>query len=303
MTFRRRSPGCRLTPPRAYAPRSMPSSPRYCHTWWRRCAGTTPSTRSANGYGQPNAASSPGRSVRSSSVCTAYSTGSGIWTSTRRSSRPSTRIWGACSPKPATRKPGRLAKTTTPPGTKLSRVARRTERHWSAKYTATAWFRSATWSSEPRSRSRPSWLPQAWLKELLKQMERIFGIDLGTTNSVIAYTDPTGTTEVIAGKDGNRILPSVVYFGNDGTQLVGTSARQRAIIEPERVAMLFKRGMGEKTFLDDGQPFVVDGTTYSPEQLSASVLKKLALMAGEQFGEPARKGVITVPAYFGDDER
>jgi molecular chaperone DnaK len=134
-------------------------------------------------------------------------------------------------------------------------------------------------------------------------MERIFGIDLGTTNSVIAYTDPTGTTEVIAGQDGNRIVPSVVHFGKDGTQLVGTSARQRAIIEPERVAMLFKRGMGEKTFLDDEQPFVVDGKTWSPEELSASVLKKLALMAQERFGEPARKVVITVPAYFGDNER
>jgi len=134
-------------------------------------------------------------------------------------------------------------------------------------------------------------------------MERIFGIDLGTTNSVIAYTDPTGTTEVIAGQDGNRIVPSVVYFGKDGTQLVGTSARQRAIIEPERVAMLFKRGMGEKTFLDNEQPFVVDGKTLSPEELSASVLKKLAGMAQERFGEPTRKVVITVPAYFGDNER
>jgi molecular chaperone DnaK len=134
-------------------------------------------------------------------------------------------------------------------------------------------------------------------------MERIFGIDLGTTNSVIAYTDPAGTTEVIAGQDGNRIVPSVVYFGKDGTQLVGTSARQRAIIEPERVAMLFKRGMGEKTFLDDEQPFVVDGKTWSPEELSASVLKKLALMAADRFGEPVSKVVITVPAYFGDNER
>jgi molecular chaperone DnaK len=134
-------------------------------------------------------------------------------------------------------------------------------------------------------------------------MERIFGIDLGTTNSVIAYTDPTGTTEVIAGQDGNRIVPSVVYFGKDGSQLVGTSARQRAIIEPERVAMLFKRGMGEKTFLNDEQPFVVDGKAWSPEELSASVLKKLALMGQERFGEPVRKVVITVPAYFGDNER
>jgi molecular chaperone DnaK len=134
-------------------------------------------------------------------------------------------------------------------------------------------------------------------------MERIFGIDLGTTNSVIAYTDPAGITEVIAGQDGSRIVPSVVYFGKDGTQIVGTSARQRAIIEPERVAMLFKRGMGEKTFLDGEQPFVVDGKTWSPEELSASVLRKLVLMAQERFGEPVRKVVITVPAYFGDNER
>ena len=134
-------------------------------------------------------------------------------------------------------------------------------------------------------------------------MERIFGIDLGTTNSVIAYTDPAAATEVIAGQDGNRIVPSVVYFGKDGTQIVGTSARQRAIIEPERVAMLFKRGMGEKTFLDNEQPFVVDGKTWSPEELSASVLKKLALIGQDRFGEPVRKVVITVPAYFGDNER
>jgi molecular chaperone DnaK len=134
-------------------------------------------------------------------------------------------------------------------------------------------------------------------------MDRIFGIDLGTTNSVIAYTDPTGTTEVIAGQDGNRIVPSVIYFGKDGTMLVGDKARRRAVIEPERIAMLFKRGMGEKTFLDNEEPFVVDGKTWSPEELSATVLKKLAVMAEERFGEPARKVVITVPAYFGDNER
>ena len=134
-------------------------------------------------------------------------------------------------------------------------------------------------------------------------MDRIFGIDLGTTNSVIAYTDPAGTTEVIAGQDGNRIVPSVVYFGRDGTQLIGNEARSLAIVEAERVAMLFKRGMGEKTFLPDGEAFVVDGKTWSPEELSASVLRKLAKMAEDRFGEPVRKVVITVPAYFGDNER
>jgi molecular chaperone DnaK len=108
---------------------------------------------------------------------------------------------------------------------------------------------------------------------------------------------------VIAGQDGNRIVPSVIYFGKDGTMLVGDKARRRAVVEPERIAMLFKRGMGEKTFLDNEQPFVVDGKTWSPEELSAIVLKKLAVMAEERFGEPVRKVVITVPAYFGDNER
>jgi molecular chaperone DnaK len=134
-------------------------------------------------------------------------------------------------------------------------------------------------------------------------MDRIFGIDLGTTNSVIAYTDPTATTEVIAGQDGNRIVPSVIYFPKNGDPIVGTNARQRAITEPDRVAMLFKRGMGEGTFLPDEQPFVVDGKTWSPEELSALVLRKLALMAQERYSEPVRKVVITVPAYFGDNER
>ena len=107
----------------------------------------------------------------------------------------------------------------------------------------------------------------------------------------------------------NAAMPFVVgsnemeVQGKDGTQLVGTNARNKAIIEPERVAMLFKRGMGEKTFLPDEQPFTVDGKTWSPEELSASVLKKLAQMAEDRFGEPARKVVITVPAYFGDNER
>jgi len=134
-------------------------------------------------------------------------------------------------------------------------------------------------------------------------MDRIFGIDLGTTNSVIAYTDPNGTTEVIAGRAGGRIVPSVVYFPDQGDPVVGTLAREHAITEPERVARLFKRGMGEHTFLPDDQPFVVDGHTWAPEALSALVLRKLAQMAEEHYSEPARRVVITVPAYFGEVER
>jgi len=134
-------------------------------------------------------------------------------------------------------------------------------------------------------------------------MDRIFGIDLGTTNSVIAYTDPNGTTEVIAGRDGGRIVPSVVYFPDKGDPVVGALAREHAITDPDRVARLFKRGMGEHTFLPDGKPFVVDGNTWAPEALSALVLRKLAQMAEEHYGEPVRRVVITVPAYFGEVER
>jgi molecular chaperone DnaK len=134
-------------------------------------------------------------------------------------------------------------------------------------------------------------------------MDRIFGIDLGTTNSVIAYTDPNGTTEVIAGQDGGRIVPSVVYFPEQGEPVVGALAREHAITDPDRVARLFKRGMGGPTFLPDGQPFAVDGHTWAPEALSALVLRKLAQMAGDHYGEPVRRVVITVPAYFGEAER
>jgi molecular chaperone DnaK len=134
-------------------------------------------------------------------------------------------------------------------------------------------------------------------------MDRIFGIDLGTTNSVISHTDVSGVTEVIAGTDGGRIVPSVIYFPKDGDPVVGALARQRTITEPERVAKLFKRGMGERTFLPNGEPFVVDDKTWSPEELSSLVLRKLAGMAEQHYGEPARRAIITVPAYFGEAER
>jgi molecular chaperone DnaK len=134
-------------------------------------------------------------------------------------------------------------------------------------------------------------------------VDRVVGIDLGTTNSVVAYTDANGVTDVIAGKDGDRIVPSVVYFPPSGDPVVGSRAKQYAIVEPDRVAKLFKRGMGERTFRPDGNPFVVDGKTWLPEELSALVLRKLAQMAEEHFGEPVRRAVVSVPAYFGEPER
>ena len=134
-------------------------------------------------------------------------------------------------------------------------------------------------------------------------MSKVVGIDLGTTNSVVAYTDPSGTTRVIAGTDGSRVVPSVVHFTQDGDVVVGDQAKAYAKVEPSRVAQLFKRGMGEKTFLPSGQPFEVDGKEWSPEELSSLVLKKLMQNASDDLGEPVSRAIITVPFYFGEPER
>ena len=131
----------------------------------------------------------------------------------------------------------------------------------------------------------------------------IIGIDLGTTNSVVAYVDDVGNAQTIAGRDGHRIIPSVVWFQESGEFAVGQLAKDQALVEPTRVAQLFKRGMGSKTFLSSGEPFSVDGKVWSPEELSSLVVKKLAAMAEEFFQEPAKRAVITVPAYFGEAER
>ncbi len=134
-------------------------------------------------------------------------------------------------------------------------------------------------------------------------MNPVIGIDLGTTNSAVAYTDPQGTTTTIAGTDGTRIVPSAIRFPPGADPVVGKQAKQYAVVEPDRVAQFFKRGMGEKTFLPDDAPFVVDGKTWSPEELSSLVLRKLKQMAEQHFGQPVSKAVITVPAYFGEPER
>lgn len=131
----------------------------------------------------------------------------------------------------------------------------------------------------------------------------VLGIDLGTTNSVVAYTDEAGVTHTIADENGDRIIPSVIHFTQEGDYVVGGQAKSWAKVEPSRVAQVFKRGMGEKTFQANGEPFVVDGKEWSPEELSSLVLKKLANMAEKHFGEPATRVVVTVPYYFGEPER
>jgi molecular chaperone DnaK len=130
------------------------------------------------------------------------------------------------------------------------------------------------------------------------------GIDLGTTNSVAAWTDDAGLTEILTGSDGARIVPSVVYFEESTDNVViGDRALQYAVLDPTRVARLFKRGMGEATFLPDGQPFQVDGEVWSPEALSGLVLKKLKANAESALSRSVSRAVITVPAYFGEPER
>lgn len=131
----------------------------------------------------------------------------------------------------------------------------------------------------------------------------VVGIDLGTTNSVVAYVNTAGEAQTIAGDEGSRVVPSAVYLPRGGDPVVGALARERDVIEPDRVAQAFKRGMGERTFLPGGVPFTVDGRTWSPEELSALVLKKLRRMAEHHLGASVARAVITVPAYFGEAER
>lgn len=131
----------------------------------------------------------------------------------------------------------------------------------------------------------------------------VIGIDLGTTNSVVAYADESGLVTVITDESGDRVIPSVIHFEQDGNVVVGRLARDYAKVEPQRVARVFKRGMGTPAFLKDGRPFEVDGKAWAPEELSSLILKKLKNMAEQHFGAPAARAVITVPHYFGEPER
>ena len=134
---------------------------------------------------------------------------------------------------------------------------------------------------------------------------QVIGIDLGTTNSVVAFVDDSGLAHAIAGRDGERIVPSVVWFPADDPSRVevGDLAKRQAVIEPDNVATLFKRGMGSATFLDSGKPFVARGKEWRPEELSSLVLKKMVQVASDQLGHDVIDVVITVPAYFGEAER
>ena len=135
--------------------------------------------------------------------------------------------------------------------------------------------------------------------------KQVVGIDLGTTNSVVAFVDDAGEAHALAGREGERIVPSAVWFPQDDESRVevGELAKSQAVIDPGRVAMLFKRGMGSATFLDSRQPFVIRGKEWRPEELSSLVLKKMVAIASDHLRHPVTDVVITVPAYFGEAER
>jgi molecular chaperone DnaK len=139
----------------------------------------------------------------------------------------------------------------------------------------------------------------------MSSTKQVVGIDLGTTNSVVAFVDEAGEAHAIAGRDGERIVPSVVWFPQDDETRVevGELAKGQVVIDPDHVAKLFKRGMGSTTFLDSKQPFAVRGKEWRPEELSSLVLKKMVQIASDHLGHEATDVVITVPAYFGEAER
>jgi molecular chaperone DnaK len=149
-------------------------------------------------------------------------------------------------------------------------------------------------------------------------MAKAVGIDLGTTNSVIAaYVD--GQAQVIPNAEGSRTTPSVVAFTETGERLVGQMARRQAVLNPKGTIYSAKRFVGRKfdevteeakvvSFdvvpgPDGAVRFNVNGKLISPEEVSAAILRKLADDAGKQLGERVTEAVITVPAYFNDAQR
>jgi molecular chaperone DnaK len=128
-------------------------------------------------------------------------------------------------------------------------------------------------------------------------INKIFGIDLGTTYSSIAYVDEYGKPVIIPNAENQRITPSVVFF--DGSEIVvGDVAKESAKLYPNEVVSFIKRSMGEANFL-----YEYDGKAYRPEEISSFILRKVAQDAEQTIGEKVQDVVITCPAYFGINER
>ena len=151
-------------------------------------------------------------------------------------------------------------------------------------------------------------------------MSKVVGIDLGTTNSVVAVVEG-GDSVVIPSADGGRLVPSVVAFTKSGERLVGQTAKRQAVVNPENTVFSIKRFMGrhyDETETERGTiPYKViegksgdvrvkipvNGKEYTPQEISGMILGKLKSDAEAYLGEPVTKAVITVPAYFNDSQR
>ena len=149
-------------------------------------------------------------------------------------------------------------------------------------------------------------------------MGKIIGIDLGTTNSVVAVMEG-GEPKVITNEEGGRTTPSVVAFNDKGEILVGQIARRQSVVNPTRTVFSVKRLMGHRYEEVEGEAkrlsykmlrasngdahIEVDGKRYSPPEISAKVLAKLKRAAENYLGEAVTEAVITVPAYFNDSQR
>ncbi len=127
-------------------------------------------------------------------------------------------------------------------------------------------------------------------------MSKILGIDLGTTNSVVAVIEG-GEPAVIPLADGSRLCPSVVGVSRSGERLVGTLAKRQSITNPDRTVSSIKRHMGT------GYSVEIDGRAYTPQEISAQILSRLREDAQKYLGETVTQAVITVPAYFSDAQR
>src|SRR5947209_19627418 len=151
-------------------------------------------------------------------------------------------------------------------------------------------------------------------------MAKVLGIDLGTTNSVMAVLE-AGEPVVLENSEGSRLTPSVVAITRSGERLVGQVAKRQAVTNPENTVFSVKRLMGRK--FDDPEvqrtikmvPYkitrapngdvrvVIEGREYSPPEISAMILQKMKLDAEAKLGERITQAVITVPAYFNDSQR
>ena len=127
-------------------------------------------------------------------------------------------------------------------------------------------------------------------------MSKVIGIDLGTTNSVVAVMEG-GEPVVIPNAEGSRLTPSVVGFSKTGERLVGQLAKRQAVSNPDRTIVSIKRHMGSD------YKVTIDGKSYTPQEISAMILQKLKADAEAYLGETVSEAVITCPAYFTDSQR